>query len=296
MYLVTWIGCLVFFICYREWFSFISLALVTALPWFSLLVSLPAVLTARAQKQIPAAVSKGTSVPLGITVKSPFPMPVWRVKVRVERLLTGEYWRMRAEYLLPTDHCGRLVCRCGRVWVYDYLGLFRFPLKRIRDFSVSVRPVARQSLAEDGHSPAQTIAWKAKRGGGFAENHELRLYRPGDSIRAIHWKASGKTGKLILREPMEPNTPPVLALSLCGSKDVLDSKLGRLLYLGESYLQQSIRFRIYAYTGRGLVKHEVAMESDLLQAIDDILGCPPSDGEAVLPLGLRARYIGGDAL
>ena len=40
--------CLVFYCFYQEWFSWLLLVTVVALPWFSLALSLPAMLTAKA--------------------------------------------------------------------------------------------------------------------------------------------------------------------------------------------------------------------------------------------------------
>ena len=47
MYLLSVLGGLVFYWAYREWLSWLILVLLLALPWFSLLVSLPAILTSR---------------------------------------------------------------------------------------------------------------------------------------------------------------------------------------------------------------------------------------------------------
>ena len=47
-------------------------------------------------------------------------------------------------------------------------------------------------------------AWKPKSGGVCRRNHELRLYRPGDSLNQVHWKLTAKTGKWMIRQPMEP--------------------------------------------------------------------------------------------
>ena len=62
------------------------------------------------------------------------------------------------------------------------------------------------------------VRLQAKKGGGFSEFHENREYRPGDSVRDIHWKLSGKTDKLIVRQAMEPvQRRLVLAVETCGS-------------------------------------------------------------------------------
>ena len=45
IYLSALLWCLVFYGFYREWFSWVLLLTVLLLPWFSLAVSLPALLT-----------------------------------------------------------------------------------------------------------------------------------------------------------------------------------------------------------------------------------------------------------
>ena len=123
-----------------------------------------------------------------------------------------------------------------------------------------------------GLENAQTKAWKPKRGGGFAENHELRLYRPGDSVQQIHWKLSAKTGSLMLREPMLPVQRRLLVrLDLKGSGETLDKKLGKLLWIGQQLLQKGLHFEIQALTGEGVEEWTVSEEKTLENAVDALL-------------------------
>ena len=108
------------------------------------------------------------------------------------------------------------------------------------------------------------FAWKPKNG-GFSENHELRLYAPGDNLRQIHWKLSAKTGKLIIREPMEPDPGRVLvSLVLKGEGDELERLLGRTLWLGRRLIEQQIPFELLSRTGDGIRRARV----NNLQALD----------------------------
>lgn len=73
---------------------------------------------------------------------------------------------------------------------------------------------------------------RPKPGGGFAEEHELRDYRPGDSLREVHWKLSAKTDTLMIREAQEPITGrALLTLDLYGTPEELDSTLSQLAWL-----------------------------------------------------------------
>lgn len=214
----------------------------------------------------------------------------------VKAPLTGRQWKTREAEDLPTEHCGGYCCAITKAKVYDYLGLFSMPMKRSGPQTVTVRP---QSVPLEVPSLEQltTKAWRPKPGGGFAENHELRLYRPGDSIQQIHWKLSAKTGKLILREPMEPvHSLFLLRLDLNGNPEQIDKKLGNLLWLGRYLLERNFHFRIQAQTGEGISTDSVANEQMLLQALDKLLVSKPATEGTVLDRHVRADwqyYIGG---
>ena len=122
-------------------------------------------------------------------------------------------------------------------------------------------------------------SWRPKFGGGFAENHELRPYRPGDSLNQIHWKLSAKTGDLILREPMEPNGNLVLVtMDLNGTPEELDHKFGRLLWPSGYLLENGLRHELRVLTADGPVSCPIINEPALTAAVDALLCCPAGDG------------------
>jgi uncharacterized protein (DUF58 family) len=125
--------------------------------------------------------------------------------------------------------------------------------------------------------------WKPKPGGGFAENHEMRLYRPGDKLNQIHWKMSTKMGKLMVREPMEPIRERVLAeMILRGTPEELDRNCGQLLWLSEHLLEKEIPHEMRVLTGNGLLQLPVTDEESLRLAMRTLLSQPPAPAEAVL--------------
>ena len=141
--------------------------------------------------------------------------------------------------------------------------------------------------------------WIPKPGGGFAENHELRLYRPGDSLNQIHWKLTAKTGKWILREPMEPVRGRMLVtMTLRGTPEALDRKFGRLLWLGAYLLEQDIRYEILALTGEGLLTFQVQNRNELYKAADRLLCTPAAETGSIREYVFDASWqyhIGGEA-
>lgn len=297
IYLLAWFGCMVFFWAYQEWFAWFALVTVICLPIFSLLISLPAMLTAKLALHCPPALPLGMELVPELRCRSFLPTPPWKCSVMVRSPLHDCQWRLHEGDPLPTDHCGALVCSIRKAKVCDYLGLFSLPLRCCPPSTVLVRPapVRVERLPELDHQLSHT--WVPKPGGGFAENHELRLYRPGDSVQQIHWKLSAKTGSLILREPMEPVRYRVLLrLNLNGSPEELDQKMGQMVWLGQHLLERDIHFEIQSLTGDGIENWYVTNADDLTSAADQLLSRTPACSGSIRDRAEQAAWqyhIGG---
>ena len=293
LYLAALEGCLIFYIAYGAWFSWLLLMLVAFLPWFSLLLSLPAMLLTRAQLQAPAQVTMETPLPAQLEFSCPLPLPPVKGQLLVSHSLTGEKDRYAPQEWLPTDHCGLLRLQPTRLWVYDYLGLLRLPRKRPEAQQVTVLPLPVKAALPASLERALSAAFVPKPGGGHAEHHELRLYRPGDDLRGIHRKLSAKTGKLIYREPMVHRQGQfTLTLSLSGDPDTLDRKLGRLLFLGSQLLEKGLTFRVSCQTGSGPIAARVTDLPCLEAVLRQLLAAKP--GGQGLTQGLWQHRIGGE--
>ena len=272
LYLTALGGCFVFYIAYGQWLSWIILLMVLGLPWFSLLLSLPAILCFRAAASGPASMEIGEEAELWLMGSCSFPMPPFRGKLRLKNCITGRQWFYQESGDLPTDHCGGISVTADSVRVCDYLGLFSFPVRCREKKTILIRPKPVGTEPEEDLLQHIAKSFRPKSGGGYAENHELRTYRPGDSLNQIHWKLSAKTDSLIIRQPMEPQ-PGLILLTLNhrGTGDEIDRKLGRLLSLGQYLLEQQLRFEIRALTGDGIVSFAVCCEQDLQKAVDSLL-------------------------
>ena len=274
VYLLAWVSSVVFFCAYQKWFAWLTLVAVVCLPFFSLLVSLPAICTARLAISLPSAVTMGTPCQVRLNCTSFLSPPPWRCRIAAEKPMTDEVRILRKDWTLPTEHCGAWVCTVEKARVCDYLGLFSFPLRFSGEGTVVVRPTP-VAVSEPALDRYLSRAWRPKQGGGFSENHELRQYRAGDNIRQIHWKLSAKTGDLILREPMEPlRGRMLLRLDLNGTPEELDRKMGRLLWLGEMLLEKRFPFEIQALTAGGIESRIVDSSERLNGALDALLTAP----------------------
>ena len=287
-----------FYVCYREWLSWLLLVGLMGLPWLSLLVSLPPLLTFRGRIEAPAAITAGTPAVTRLEGDARMAVPRFGGWLRLEHIPTGETRRLWCGGDLSTDHCGGIRVTVERAWVYDSLDLFRFRANRTDPVVVKVRPQPLPMGELPDLSRFLALRWRPKPGGGYAENHELRLYRPGDSLNQVHWKLTAKTGKLTIREAMEPDLGLVLlTLDVRGTAPELDRKFGRLLWLGRHLTELGTPFEIRALTGEGIVSHTVKDEQQLLRCIDRLLCCPPAAEGSVLDGELRAswhRHLGGE--
>jgi len=262
----------VFYIAYGQWLSWLILLTVLALPWFSLLLSLPAILRFHAAPSGPAVLEMGSTGLLWLMGSCGYPMPPFRGRLRLQHMITGDSWFYQDAADLRTDHCGGIAVTVENAKIYDYLGLFSFPVRSREGKTILIRPKPVPLQLQQDLQHWIPRSWKPKSGGGYAENHELRLYRPGDSLNQVHWKLSAKTGNLILREAMEPRQGLILlTMNLRGRFEELDRKLGRFLWLGRHLLAQDIRFEARVLTGEGILTFPITTEPDLKKAVDSLL-------------------------
>jgi len=296
IYLALLLWCGILLLAYQGWLAWILLMALLWMPLLTLLVSLPAMLSIRLRLQCAGNMAVGTKAHLMVRTGCLFPVPECRIQFRVRRTITGEQWLLTVGDRLPTEHCGQLVCTPEKCWVYDYLGLFRLPIRHCGQASVIVEPMPVEMPMPAQLEQQTAKAWRPKPGGGFSENHELRLYRPGDNLNQLHWKLSAKTGKLIIREAMEPLEKRLrLTLALRGSPEGLDAMLGKLLWLGRQLLQEGRDFEIHALNAQGTTVLPVTCPQELTASLRSVLCMKPAPTEAVLPPeeGARSFCIGG---
>lgn len=298
-YLSALLGCGIFYIAYGEWFSWLLLLAVLGFPWLSLLLSIPAIRRFRLAPDGPNALLMGVDADIWLLGSCTAPMPPFRGKLQLCSGITGERLRYNADKGLPTDHCGSYTVTVEKARVYDYLGLFSFPVSQKEEKTVLIQPIPVPLKDIPDLKRYLARSWRPKPGGGFSETHELRLYRPGDRLNQVHWKLTAKTGKLILREPMEPQRGVLLVtMNLRGTPEELDRKFGRLLWLGNHLLQQDAPFTLRTLTGTGLLSFSVSSEQDLRRAVDTLL-CTGAAAEGDIrsrPGGASWHYhIGGEA-
>lgn len=293
-YLAILMICFLFYLLSQQWFSWLLLVTVAALPLFSLLLSLPAMLTVKVALSCPTQVRMGVPARTALQIECPFPAPPVRCVIHLHNLLTGErYIGLPGEYV-PVSNCGVMDITYKKIWIWDYLGLFRRGISQTEPCRVIIEPkpvVCELPQYREGDTGKNGFRPKA---GGFAENHELRLYRPGDELRLIHHKMSAKVKKLVYREPVVPMQEHLcLVMTLSGEPAQLNHKLGTLLWMGQEMVRTQKSFQLRCQTGEGLQIHKVTCFDDLKTVIYALLRSKTTNGEWI-PENLSGyHHIGG---
>lgn len=281
-YLLGLLGCGLWYLLSGSWLGWILLLTLVILPWLSLLLTLPALCSFSLTITGPERLRPGETGSFLLLGSCRWPMPPFRGKIRLRNLRTGQITNYD-EVSGFASACGagyRLTVKGARV--SDYLGLFSLPVRRKGSMLLLVRPTE-QPVEDPPELPRDCcVSWKPS-GGRFSENHELRPYRPGDSLNTVHWKLSVKTGALTVREPQEPIRQTAgISLTLFGSDAVADAVLGQLLWLGNCLLDNGLELEIRAAADCGTVVRHAASGEALLRIIDDLL-CMAAPESDVLP-------------
>jgi uncharacterized protein (DUF58 family) len=246
------IAVLLFQITNENYLAQFLLCLCIALPLLSLALSLPGMLKCRLNLfPEPSALNRGEQGGWALAAESPAGLPLARISLRLteENLLTGRREvlhvrltgvarRLPTALSAPTEHCGLLELRADKARVCDYLGLFTLKLGAPPPARMLCRPIPAQCPpveAPDGQGLRPSSKNTAKRGPG--EDYELREYRPGDPMRAVHWKLSSKWDELIVRERSDTVTPlPLLTMDYFGKPEELDRLLDRITGMSRALL------------------------------------------------------------
>ena len=298
LYGLALIGSLIFYGAYQEWFSWILLLTLVLFPWLSLLLSLGAIIRIKLEPSAAAKIPVGSNECIQLKSHSKAPQPPLKSKICITKPITGEKWILKPGENLPTAHCGGLIAETYKPKVYDYLGLFRFRIRKTYKRTMFVWPKTTPMEVPPDLTQYLARSYRPKPGGGYAENHEIRQYHPGDNLNQIHWKLSAKVGDLMLREPMEPERGlMLLTMDLCGAPLELDRKFGRLLWLSNWLLENRIPFEVRVLSGNGIESWAITDEWNLQKCVESLLCTPYAKDGSVQDRSFSAawqHHIGGE--
>ena len=205
------------------------------------------------------------AIELTLENTSRVPLVAVRCQVEVLNLLTGSenVIRCRASILprnkrvltldLCSRYCGRISVRVQRVRLYDCFWLLPVPCGQTAAATVTVQPNTfpqTVTIAANFNSPDDSeIYSQEKPGPDLSETFQIRDYRPGDSIRQMHWKLTQKFDRPIVRDPSLPITRSVLLLwertaDIAETAEEADVQAEALVSLAKTLLDQSVQFNL----------------------------------------------------
>lgn len=312
-YALVLLCALLFQICFTAYLATFLLALCLLFPLFSLLMSLPAMLgctiTLSPQQ---SGVERGQPCRWVVSVRGGHRLPLARVTYCLEEdnLLTGHHAGLRRALSgashgvtlsepVDTGHCGLMTCTLSRPRVCDLLGLFALRPKAppAAQLLVLPRPVEPEDLPRPPRGERQSAGLRPRPGGGPGEDYDLRGYRPGDPLRAVHWKLSSKWDELVVRETLEERQAAlVLTFDLFGDPQALDALFDRLYALSRLLLGRGQPHYIqWASPDTGEAQsHRVDSHRALAACLTHIFSTPaPLTGRSILDRPPRVEGEGG---
>ncbi len=173
---------------------------------------------------VPAYMTRGETIRLRVKVINRGRLPlagirirgIWQAygekKLRFAEMLEGLSGRTEREIEieLSAEHCGQARFMVAKARIYDCLRLFSIPVSRENSRRVLITP----KLMPVSESEAEAIMSLLRRSAATEEGDPLvREYRPGDSLRSIHWKLTAKEDELQVRD-FEPDRQVSLFLNM----------------------------------------------------------------------------------
>ena len=209
IYLLVLLLLCLFRVAYTGYVAGMLLVIALVLPVFSWLISLPGALCTQISLAVPDQVTRGSEATITLSLRQSrfFATGTVRGKLKTKNSITGEtsFSKLKGVYggfPLDTGHCCVYRCSLHRFRVMDFLGLLPMPTRKPSVANVSVMPFPEEPPEHPDWSTSSQLI--AKPFSGSTNPYDLREYRTGDNLRAIHWKKSAALDKTVVMDTLEP--------------------------------------------------------------------------------------------
>lgn len=200
-------------------------------------------------------------------------------------------------FVVPAEWCGETEINCTSVCIRDVLQLSE---KKIRSFALINAVVFPRNVNVQVEMSTSTIGapldegmMQNRKGNDPSEIFDIKDYTPGDDLRFVHWKLSGKADHLIMRQPSEPTHYHAIILMDLGmeqdGQSVTRTELNGAAAVGAALCQE-----IYTYEPKKPPQGEDPILWFLTQSHEgnDVLYASAAV-EALRTHGVPARYAEG---
>ena len=220
------------------------------------------------------------------------------IRLEAENILTGQKHEAKAELSafkngkcrvklgLCSSYCGQIEIRIKEITASDCLGIFCRQMDACAGAEILVFPRGAETfpeIEEIEHYDMESYKYSSSRkGDDVSETFSIRAYEPGDSARYIHWKLSGKTGELVVKELSLPVENRLMIIADKGSAEEQSDpeaadKITELFEaLSRAAVSRGIKHKIGWYDCRAgqFEEYEINSEDDILQAMPGLLSSP----------------------
>ncbi len=231
LYLAVLIVLACFYVLYIDSFALIMLLCALCIPFLlkGILIWLKFTSSVVLTCDVDTCASE-ESIPVTITVRnqSPFSFSQMHVVIDLQHSFGANKERMHLQFPLQAknstrltfyvhaDFCGAMDISLKKIYVLDYLHLFRCNLKILKKTSNILilpkrLPLQISNLSEPVLFP-ESDTFGDKPGDDPSEIYGLHEYLPGDAVSRIHWKLSSKSEKTLVKEFSTPVMKSVLLL------------------------------------------------------------------------------------
>ncbi|MBO7564544.1 MAG: DUF58 domain-containing protein [Clostridiales bacterium] len=254
IYILTLIGSVVFFLFYQMWFAWYCIVLLLLIPPIALVMCLLSLRSARYTLEVPKTVRTGESADVLIRPYGKyfsffsfcyiFLTEMDNMTDETRRLKAISHGSDTARVPVNTKHCGSMTYRIEKIRIYDLFGLFHYTRKKQSVGEVIIQPVPKIPEIMPDANGFKAKSLKRSRS-PYSEIYDVRDYMPGDPVKNIHWKASAKKDKTLIKEPQEEVFGHArVFLSISDDRDLFDQRLGEMLFTSNYFLKKEIPHKI----------------------------------------------------
>ncbi len=258
-----------------------------------------------------------------ITLKNdgPFPFPFFGTAVTFRNLLTGETEQKTVFHVLAAKgetrfplsfssrYCGKVRVAVDKLLFSDFFGVFSFscPCEAAAESLIlpEMFPVE-ITVVKSGVTEPECDKFSPYRSGDDpSETFAIRDYEPGDPLRSIHWKLTGKFDRLVIREASLPVNESVLLLfermlpkEKASSAPAVRAALGEIVVsVSQKLTEMNIAHTLgwLSSAGGAFVGHRVDSEESFQLMLAEILSVSEMTGaentiEGYIKSTLRGSY------
>ena len=200
------------------------------------------------------------------------------------------------------EHCGRIRTYLDRIEVFDPLKLVKGEREVRTEGKAYILPTQGSMELDDDRLRAydqESYRYSPhKKGDDSGEVFAIREYEPGDALKNIHWKLSGKTGKLQIKENGFPEDNDIIVLlnrsisSEGGNRISTIDKAGDLMAsVSYTLIEKSIPHTVawYNHDLREMEFFRISDNNSLSDGVKHMLQCGFDEGKSTTVISYLSR-------